>query len=333
MSLDTTPRAVSGKPGPLTESSSPSGPAAAAVRRRRRPREESYERGAISAADRKNPHVRFWLGVTQVFILVALLVVALGPLVWLFKASVSSSQVVLRDPIGVLANTEFFFDNFARAWTDVRIGDYLLNTVWVVLGSWVTTLITCTTGGYVLSVLRPRWGGLLSWAVLATLFIPNIVSLVPLYLTVLEMPVVGWSLLNTYWAVWLPHAASAFLVLIVKRFFDQIPPDLYEAARIDGAGPVRIFFLIVLPMSKPVLGVVSLLTIISAWKDYLWPLLVLPDTNLQPISVALPKVADSIPLNIQMSALFLAVIIPVALFLLFQKQFLEGASGAGAVKG
>jgi multiple sugar transport system permease protein len=300
-------------------------------RRRREP--HAYERGAISDMDRKRPSVRIWLGLWQALILIGLLVVALGPLLWLFKASVSSSQEILVDPFAMLVNGEFQVENFVRAWNEVRIGDYLLNTAWVVLGSCVATLLTCTTGGYVLSVLRPKWGPLLSGAVLATLFIPNIVSLVPLYLTVIEMPGTGWRLLDTYWAVWLPNAASAFLVLIVKRFFDQIPPDLYEAARIDGAGPVRVFFSIVLPLSRPILGVVALLTIISAWKDYLWPLLVLPSVDKQPISVALPKVADSIPLNIQMSALFLAIIIPISLFLLFQKQFLEGAGTAGAVKG
>lgn len=194
-------------------------------------RGKTFERGAISYADRNKPSVRIMLGLVQGIILVGLLVAALGPLLWLFKASVSSTQEVLRDPIAIMFNGEFQFGNFVRAWTDVRIGDYLLNTVWVVLGSWVASLITCTTGGYVLSVLRPKWGPVLSGAVLATLFIPNIVSLVPLYLTVLRMPGTGWSLLNTYWAVWLPAAASAFLVLIVKRFFDQIPDELFEAAR------------------------------------------------------------------------------------------------------
>ncbi|SEE93873.1 carbohydrate ABC transporter permease [Jiangella alba] len=293
----------------------------------------SYERGAISSADRKNPRVRLWLGLTQALILIGLLVACLGPLLWLFKAAVSSTQEILADPFGMLFNGEFQVGNLARAWTDVRVGDYLLNTAWVVLGSWVATLVTCVTGAYVLSVLRPKWGGLLSAAVLATLFIPNIVSLVPLYLTVLELPGPGWRLLDTYWAVWLPHAASAFLVLIVKRFFDQIPAELYEAARIDGAGPVRVLFSIVLPMSRPILGVVSLLTIVAAWKDYLWPLLVLPDPGKQPISVALPKVADSFPLNVQMAALFIAVVIPVGLFLVFQRQFLDSAGNAGALKG
>ncbi|MFC0531621.1 carbohydrate ABC transporter permease [Phytohabitans kaempferiae] len=299
----------------------------------RREAKQAYERGAISNADRKNPAVRFWLGLAQALILLGLLIVAVGPLLWLFKASVSSTQQILTDPFGILFNGEFELGNFARAWTDVRIADYLLNTAWVVLGSWAATLITCVTGGYVLSVLKPRWGGALSAAVLATLFIPNIISLVPLYMTIVDMPGTGWRLLDTYWAVWLPHAANAFLVLIVKRFFDQIPHELYEAARIDGAGPVLILLRIVLPMSRPILGVVSLLTIVASWKDYLWPLLALPDANKQPISVALPKVADGIPLNIQMAALFLAVIIPVGLFLLFQKQFLNSAGSAGALKG
>jgi multiple sugar transport system permease protein len=318
---------------PITEVTRAADAAAPRVRPPRRREPRVYERGAISNMDRKRPGVRIWLGIWQALVLVGLLVVALGPLLWLFKASVSSSQQILMDPFAILVSGEFQVENFVRAWTDVRIGDYLLNTAWVVIGSCVATLLTCTTGGYVLSVLRPKWGALLSGAVLATLFIPNIVSLVPLYLTVIEMPGTGWRLLDTYWAVWLPNAASAFLVLIVKRFFDQIPPDLYEAARIDGAGPVRVFFSIVLPLSRPILGVVSLLTIISAWKDYLWPLLVLPSPDKQPISVALPKVADTIPLNIQMASLFLAIIIPITLFLLFQKQFLEGAGTAGAVKG
>ena len=112
---------------------------------------------------------------------------------------------------------------------------------------------------------------------LATLFIPGIVLLVPLYLTIVHPPIIGGSLLNNYLAVWLPMAANAFNILLVKRFFDNLPREIFEAAKTDGAGPFRLFWSIVLPMSKPILGVVSVFAIIAAWKDYLWPKLVLPD--------------------------------------------------------
>jgi multiple sugar transport system permease protein len=173
---------------------------------------------------------------------------------------------------------------------------------------------------------------LLSAAILATLFVPGIVSLVPLYLTVLKLPVTGTNLTNTFWAVWLPPAASAFHVLIVKRFFDGIPREYFEAARIDGAGPLRVFTALVLPLSRPILGVVVLLSIISSWKDYLWPLLVLTNPDLQPVSVALPKIAKVTELNIQLAGLFLALLIPVALFLIFQRAFLRGVGLSGGIK-
>ena len=83
-------------------------------------------------------------------------------------------------------------------------------------------------------------------------------------------------LINTFWAVWLPAGASAFNVVLVKRFFDNLPREIFEAARVDGAGPFRLFWSIVLPMSRPILGVVSVFAVIATWKDYLWPLLVLP---------------------------------------------------------
>ena len=144
-----------------------------------------------------------------------------------------------------------------------------------------------------LSVLRPKYAPILNGAVLATLFIPSVVLLVPLYLTIVR-PVIGTSLLNNYLAVWLPAAANAFNILLVKRFFDNLPREVFEAARTDGAGPFRVFWSIVLPMSRPILGVVSVFAIIASLKDYLWPSLVLPDPAVQPLGVRLPgdRLAD-----------------------------------------
>ena len=287
-------------------------------------------RGLLSDADRRKFRIPFVIA--QIVVLLGLLVAGLGPLLWLLKASISPTQDSIREPLALFPSGEVQWQNLAIAWQQGHIGYYLGNTAIIAAGSALTSLIVCTTAGYVLSVLRPRWGPVLSAAILVTLFVPHIVSLVPLYLTVLKLPVTHTNLTNTFWAVWLPPAASAFNVLIVKRFFDGIPREYFEAARIDGAGPLRVFTSLVLPLSRPILGVVALLSIISSWKDYLWPLLVLTNPDLQPVSVALPKIAKVTELNIQLAGLFLALLIPVALFLVFQRAFLRGVGLSGGIK-
>jgi multiple sugar transport system permease protein len=299
---------------------------------RRRPA-EAPERSLISDSDRKRRGVRLPLTVVQILILIGLLVAGLGPLLWLLKAAISPTQDTLRDPLAFFPSGVVQWQNLATAWDEGHIGFYLGNTAVLAIGAMIANLFVCTTGAYVLSVLRPKWGPILSGAILATLFIPSIVSLVPLYLTVLKLPVIGANLTNTYWAVWLPAAASGFNVLVIKRFFDSIPREYFEAARIDGAGHLRVFLTVVLPLSRPILGVVGLLAVIASWKDYLWPLLVLPDPSLQPVSVALPKLAANSELNIQMAGLFLALLIPVVLFIIFQRSFLRGVGMSGGVKG
>ncbi|MET3566914.1 carbohydrate ABC transporter membrane protein 2, CUT1 family [Leifsonia sp. 98AMF] len=307
-----------------------SAPLPTGTRRRSRP---AAERSVISDSDRRRPAVRIPLTVVQVLILIGLIVAGLGPLLWLLKAALSPTQDILRDPLAFFPSGVVEWGNLATAWNQGHLGFYLGNTAILALGSMIANLFVCATGAYVLSVLRPKWGPVLSGAILATLFIPGIVSLVPLYLTVLKLPLVGADLTNTYWAVWLPAAANGFNVLVIKRFFDSIPREYFEAARIDGAGHVRVFTTIVLPLSRPILGVVALLAVIASWKDYLWPLLVLPNPDLQPVSVALPKIAQFSPLNIQLAGLFLALLIPVVLFIVFQRSFLRGVGMSGGVKG
>lgn len=219
------------------------------------------------------------------------------------------------------------------AWNDVQISRYFTNTVVIAVGSWFSQLLVATTGGYVISVLRPRYAKLLHAMVIATLFVPSVVLLVPLYLTVLNPPLIGHSLLNTYWAAWLPAGASAFNVLLVTRFFDSLPREVFEAARVDGAGPFRLFTAIVLPMSKPILGVVSVFAFVAAWKDFLWPMLVLKQPQIQLLSVRLPAVQAQTDLGAFLAALAISTVVPVAMFLVFQRLFLRGAGLGGAVKG
>jgi len=150
---------------------------------------------------------------------------------------------------------------------------------------------------------------------------------------VLDPPVVHTSLINSFWAVWLPAGASAFNVLVVKRFFDNLPREVFEAARVDGAGPFRMLWSVALPMSRPVLGVVSVFAVLASWKDFLWPLLVLTDPNKQPLSLRLPAIQSQTELGVFLAAMFIACLVPIIGFLIFQRPFLRGTGLGGAVKG
>ena len=306
-------------------------------RRRRgkgRPGDEEGDRSIVSASERRRPGTRAGMSAVHLFLLVGLVIAGLGPILWLAKAAVTPTQDTLTQPFALWPNG-IDWANLSVAWNDIEISKYFANTVLIALGAWFFQLLVATTAGYALSVLRPKYAPILNGLILMTLFIPAVVLLVPLYLTIVNPPFLpeGTTLLNNWIAVWLPMAANAFNILLVKRFFDSLPREVFEAARTDGAGPFRLFWSIVLPMSKPILGVVSVFAVIAAWKDYLWPMLVLPDKNWQPLSVRLPAVQSQTELDVFLAALAIATIIPIAMFLVFQGVFLRSAGLGGAVQG
>lgn len=290
------------------------------------------ERGIISPFERRRAGVKYPLGLSTVLLLIILLIIGLGPILWLAKGAITPTQDTLRQPMALWPHG-IEWSTLTTAWNREHLDRYFLNTVFVAAGSWASQLLVATTGGYALSVLRPKYGPILTAAVIGTLLVPTVVLLVPLYLTVLNPPLWHHSLLNSYWAIWLPAAANPFNVVLVKRFFDNLPREVFEAAKVDGAGPFRLFWSIVLPLSKPILGVVSVFAVIAAWKDFLWPLLVITDPQKQPLSVRLPVLADVIELDILLAALFISTLFPIVLFLIFQRLFLRGAGLSGAVKG
>jgi multiple sugar transport system permease protein len=261
-----------------------------------------------------------------------LLIAGLGPVLWMLKSSITPTQDTLRNPMALWPHG-FDLGYFVRAWTQTHIDRYLLNTVWVAFGSWAVQITVATTAGFALSVLRPRFSRILTGLILATLFVPPIVLLVPLYLTIVDVPLIHLRMIDSYWAIWLPAGASAINIVLVKRFFDNLPREIFEAARVDGAGPFRLFWSVVLPMSRPILGVVSVFAVIATWKDYLWPFLVLRNPDLQPLSVRLPTLQPTTDLAIFIAALTISSAIPITLFLVFQRLFLRGEGLSGAVKG
>lgn len=320
---------------PAAPTPMPTTGAATSVPRRslhRRTASPDATRGLVSANEWRRPGTAITMRALHVLLFILLLICGLFPMLWLLKSGLTPTQDTLRTPLALFPHG-IDWNNMVQAWTQVQIGRYVWNTLALAFGCWIVQLIVATTGGYALSVLRPRYGKAIMGLILATLFVPSVVLLVPLYLTILHPPVLGTSMINTFWAVWLPSGASAFNVVIVTRFFDSLPREIFDAAKTDGAGPFRLFWSVVLPMSQPIIGVISVFAVIASFNDFLWPLLVLPNPNLQPLSVRLPSIQPTTDLGVFLAALTIATLIPIALFLALQRFFLSGAGLQGAVKG
>jgi len=250
------------------------------------------------------------------------------PLYWMFASAVKSPAEYAQSNPTLIPQT-FHPETYGDAWTRLDIAKFFVNTMYYAIGGWLFQIVVDVAAAYALSKLRPMFGKVVLGLMLASLMLPASALLIPAYLTVADL-----QLLNTPWALWLPAAANAFNIYVLKRFFDQIPNDLLDAAAIDGAGRLRVLWSVVLPLSRPVLAVISIFAIIAMWKDFLWPLLVLQDPESQSLSVALSRLAGTTfvsPTEL-MAGLAIASVPMIAVFLVFQRQILAGLS-AGSIKG
>ncbi|MGX1682764.1 carbohydrate ABC transporter permease [Streptomyces althioticus] len=283
-------------------------------------------RTLVSPAVLARPRGRavYWTVFTGVVLLFTL--AFLFPVYWMVTGAMKSPDEVARTP-PTLVPENWSTAGYADAWELMQLPTHLWNTVVQAAGAWIFQLVFCTAAAYALSRLRPAFGALILGGILATLMVPAQALVVPKYLTVADL-----GLLNDPLAIWLPAVANAFNLYLLKRFFDQLPRDVLEAAEIDGAGKLRTLWSIVLPMSRPVLGVVSIFALVAVWQDFLWPLMVFSDTDKQPISVALVQLSQNIQLTVLIAAMVIASIPMVALFLVFQRHIISGIS-AGSTKG
>ena len=289
--------------------------------------------GLLSHNEWARRDLRWLFGSAQTLLFLLLILIGLGPIVWLAKGAITPTIDTLRNPLALFPHGAAW-SNLTEAWSQVNVGRYFWNTVVLAFGSWLCQIVVATTGAFALSVLRPAWGKYVYWLLLGTLFVPAIVLVVPLYIEIVHPPLINHSFAESYWAIWLPAGASAFNVVLMKRFFDNLPRELFEAAKIDGAGPVRLFFSIVLPLSKPILGVVSVFAILAEWKNFLWPFLVLTNSpDRQPLSVRLPAIQPQTQIGVLLASMLIASLVPLIGFLIFQRTFLRGTGLGGALKG
>jgi multiple sugar transport system permease protein len=210
----------------------------------------------------------------------------------------------------------------------------LLNTLYYAFGVLVFQLVFDVAAAYSLSKLRPVLGNVVLFLMLATLMIPVTVLVIPQYVTVASMPFVHWDLLGTPEAIWLPSVANAFNIFLLKRFFDSIPAEYVDAAAVDGASQLMILWRIILPMSRPILAVVSIFSLVAVWKDFLWPLLV--EYGYTPtretLNVGLWQGQVGVPENLLIAASAMAAVPTILFFLIFQRNIMAGLT-AGGIRG
>ncbi|MFC6084134.1 carbohydrate ABC transporter permease [Sphaerisporangium aureirubrum] len=264
------------------------------------------------------------LTVVTAAVLCAGALVTAFPFLWMVSGSVKPRSESVAHPPRLLPRAPTF-ENFARLFGEMDFGRYLVNTVVVVLISMVGVLLMAMAG-YGFAKFRFRGRGPMFFLVLATMMIPVQVTMIPTYL-ILN----GVGLTGTLAGVALPGLVSGFGVFLFRQFMSAVPTEMIEAARIDGAGEPRIFWRIVLPLSRPVLAVQIVLTFIGAWNSFLWPLIIADDERLYTLSVGVSLLNRQIATSpsLQMAGATLMVVPVLIVFVVFQRHIVQGFTLSG----
>ncbi|HEV2377082.1 MAG TPA: carbohydrate ABC transporter permease [Streptosporangiaceae bacterium] len=287
-------------------------------------------RTLISSAALNRPRGKaiYWGALTLV--VVVFTVVFIGPLYFLFTDGLKSTQEVIATP-PTLYPHHVYPSGFRQAFDRLDLARLLWNTVYYAFGALAFQLVFDVAAAYALSKLRPVFGNVIFFLMLATLMIPATVLVVPQYVTVADLPILHVNLIGTPEAIWLPSVANAFTIFLLKRFFDSIPSDYIDAAQIDGAARLTILLRIVLPISRPIIAVVSIFGLVAVWKDFLWPLLV--EYGYSPtretLNVGIWQAAVGTPQNLIIAASAMAAIPTIVFFLVFQRNIMAGLTAGG----
>lgn len=246
------------------------------------------------------------------------------PFIWMIASSVKPRSESLAYPPRVLPE-EPTFEFFVQLFQELDFGRYLLNTIAIVLIGMVG-LVLMAMAGYGFAKFDFRGREPLFFLVLVTMMIPVQVTMIPTYL-ILN----GMKLTNTLVGIALPSLVSGFSVFLFRQFMTTIPTEMIEAARIDGASEARIFWRIIMPLSKPILAVQVVLTFIGGWNSFLWPLIIANDERLYTLSVGVALLNQQIASNpsLQMAAATLMVVPILIVFVVFQRFVVQGFALSG----
>jgi len=286
------------------------------------------ERGILSRYDSRKASTRI------VFFFLTLIVLAmvfsmLYPIATTFMNSLKTVQEVNSFPPEFLPEG-LEWSNFSEGWDFLDLPHFLGNTMLLFGGNMVVITLVLGLAAFSLSKLNLPYRRAMLMFFLATLFIPPSTYIVPNFVNLKDL-----GLLNTFFAFWLPAGASAFYLLLIKTFFDDIHHEMFEAARIDGASEWRCFIRIAFPLSIPIFSTLAIFVFANAWNDWFWPSLVMHGDPNYPLATAIYKkviAARGLKLNVKFAILTMVMIPPIIVFFLFQKFILRGLH-LGSVKG
>ena len=255
-------------------------------------------------------------------------VAALTPMVWMVSASLMPTGDASTYPPRLFPRT-VTFAHYADLFTRLSLGRYLLNSALIAFAVTAVSLVINSMAGYAFAKLRFRGRERAFRALVTGLVIPVQVSMLPLFLLMKQL-----GLVNTYWGVIIPSLASIFGIFLIRQYALSVPDELLDAARIDGAGELRIYTSIVLHVIRPILATLAIWTFLTTWNDFMWPLVVLSDQSKYTLPVALASLVGE---HVQDTELMMAgsvlTVFPVLLvFLVLRRYYIEGVM-LGSVKG
>lgn len=255
-------------------------------------------------------------------------VVSLTPFLYMISTSLMTlGETINRRAIPAVPQ----WSNYQVAWSEADFSLYFRNSVIITSIVIIGVLITCTLAGYAFARIEFPGREVIFMVMLATLMIPGTVTFIPNFLLVRGQIIPWGSWLNTLPALTVPFMATAFIIFLFRQFFMGIPNELWDAARIDGAGHARFLTAIVVPMSKPVMMTATLLTFVTSWNEFLWPLLVTTNPTWRPLGVGLYTfLSEAGPeTHLLMAGAVITVIPVLVIYFITQKQFTEGIATSG----
>lgn len=260
-------------------------------------------------------------------LLVILLGLTLYPFLFMVQKSVQSNEQIAVNFWGLEDPLKWGF--YARAWE--KTGPYIWNSVKVSTITVAGVLLISSLSAFCFARLRFPGKEIIYYAILGLLMVPDVLTLVTRYILVGQL-----HLLDSHWSLILPGMATlqVFGIFILRGFFEALPEELFEAARIDGASELTVYLRIVLPLSRPILGTVAILSLLAIWNDYIWPSLTLNSSELFtiPVGLAYLEEADTrLHVGQQMAGYTLSSIPLLILFFLTMRTFIKGFT-AGAIK-
>jgi multiple sugar transport system permease protein len=274
---------------------------------------------------RARPRDRVAKAVLYAILAVGLLVVV-GPFIWMALSSLKPEGEIRSVPPTWLPET-WTLDNFRDLFSRLDFPLFFFNSALVAVAVTVGNLLFCSLVGYALAKLRYPGKRVLFLAVLGMLMVPGMVTFVPQFVLVSNM-----GLTNSYAGLILPFLVGPFGVFLMRQFLQSIPDDLIEAARVDGAGEFRIFWRVVLPLCRPALATLGILTFLASWNNFLWPLVVASteDKYTLPVALALYSIGQNRTDFGLLLAGAVVVVLPVLIvFLLLQRHFMRGIATTG----